>query len=409
VPWRKYHTIWFVMAFGWVALYVVRMGIAPVLGMIMEEFHISYAAAGSLFSAIFLSYTLMQVPSGYLGDRFGRRKILILSTLLWFFFSLATAIVQTFAMLVLIRFLTGFAHGAYFGNEKPTIVAFTPAEKMGQGQAVSFMGLAFGFFLAVFFSGMIADYTHNWRWVFVVFSVPSIITSFLLFKYLQDPAPGPKKDAPEIRAAYKKAFMGRDLWLMYVLGFALLYAYWLLATWMPSIYMEMGIATITKSSVLSGILGLVGLPGLFVIGTLSDTFSRRGLSRKWFVAGSTMCWALLMLFMAYAVGTRCSSTLITVLYLCSGFFAFGVWPAYYALLGDLAPKNILGTTFGLANLIGFLSSWVAPFFTGWIKDTTGSFAGGMYVAAFVLMAGFVLIVAVRTPDTRKALETKTDG
>ena len=40
VPWRKYHTIWFVMAFGWVALYVVRMGISPVLGMIMEEFHV---------------------------------------------------------------------------------------------------------------------------------------------------------------------------------------------------------------------------------------------------------------------------------------------------------------------------------------------------------------------------------
>ena len=57
MPWRKYHTIWFVMAFGWVALYVVRMGISPVLGMIMEEFHISYATAGSLFSAIFLSYT----------------------------------------------------------------------------------------------------------------------------------------------------------------------------------------------------------------------------------------------------------------------------------------------------------------------------------------------------------------
>jgi len=389
------------MAFGWVALYVVRMGIAPVLGMIMEEFHISYATAGSLFSAIFLSYTLMQVPSGYLGDRFGRRKILILSTLLWFFLSLATALVQTFAMLVLIRFLTGFAHGAYFGNEKPTIVAFTPAEKMGQGQAVSFMGLAFGFFLAVFFSGMIADYTHNWRWVFVVFSVPSLITSFLIFRHIQDPAPGPKPDGAEMRAAYKKAFMGRDLWLMYVLGFALLYAYWLLATWMPAIYMEMGIATITTSSVLSGLLGLVGLPGLFFIGTLSDTFSRRGLDRKWFVAGSAMSWALLMLFMAYAVQTRCSSTLITVLYLCSGFFAFGVWPAYYALLGNLAPTGIVGTTFGLANLIGFLSSWVAPFFTGWIKDTTGSFAGGMYVAAFVLMAGVVLIAAVRTPANEK--------
>jgi len=397
VPWQKYHTIWFVMAFGWVSLYVVRMGIAPVLGMIMEEFHISYATAGSLFSAIFLSYTLMQVPSGYLGDRFGRRKILILCTLLWFFFSLGTALVQSFAMLVAIRVLTGFAHGAYFGNEKPTIVAFTPAEKLGQGQAVSFMGLAFGFFLAVFFSGMIADYTHNWRWVFVVFSIPSIITSFLVFKYIQDPKPIPNNDAAQIRAAYRKAFMGRDLLLMYVLGFTLLYAFWLLATWMPSIYLEIGISGITTSSVLSGILGLVGLPGLFVIGTLSDTFSQRGLGRKWFVAASTLIWALLMFAMAYAVEIRASSALISVLYLTSGFFAFGVWPPYYALLSELAPKEIVGTTFGLANLIGFLSSWVAPWFTGWVKDSTGSFSGGLYVAAFVLATGIILILAVKTP------------
>ncbi len=402
MPWRKYHTIWFVMAFGWVALYVVRMGIAPVLGMIMEEFQISYATAGSLFSAIFISYTLMQVPSGFLGDRIGRRKTLILATLLWFFFSLGTALVQSFTMLVILRFLTGFAHGAYFGNEKPTIVAFTPAEKMGQGQAVSFMGLAFGFFLAVFFSGMIADVTHNWRWVFVVFSIPSIVTTFLVFKFVRDPEPGPKEDAAQTRAAYKRAFMGRDLWLMYVLGFSLLYAYWLLATWMPAIYMELGIATITASSVLSGILGLVGLPGLFTIGTLSDTFSKKGVSRKWFVAGGTFIWALLMLAMAYGVEVRASNTLITILYLCSGFFAFGVWPAYYAILGDLAPKGVVGTTFGLANLIGFLSSWVAPFFTGWIKDTTGSFAGGMYVAAVILGAAVVLMLAVKTPQNLKA-------
>ena len=385
------------MAFGWVALYVVRMGISPVLGMIMEEFQISYATAGSLFSAIFLSYTLMQVPSGYLGDRFGRRKILILSTVLWFFFSLGTALVQSFAMLVAVRFMTGFAHGAYFGNEKPTIVAFTPAGKMGQGQAVSFMGLAFGFFLAVFFSGMIADYTHNWRWVFVVFSFPSIVTSFLVYKYIEDPKPIPKKDSAGNRAAYRKAFMGRDLWLMYTLGFTLLYAFWLLATWMPSIYQEIGISGMTASSVLSGILGLVGLPGLFIIGTLSDSFSRRGVGRKWFVAASALMWALLMFAMAYAVETRGSSTVITVLYLTSGFFAFGVWPPYYALLGELAPKEIVGTTFGLANLIGFLSSWVAPSFTGWVKDTTGSFSGGLYVAAFVLTAGIILILAVRTP------------
>ncbi|MBW2708860.1 MAG: hypothetical protein JRD04_06200 [Deltaproteobacteria bacterium] len=57
----------------------------------------------------------------------------------------------------------------------------------------------------------------------------------------------------------------------------------------------------------------------------------------------------------------------------------------------------MGTTFGLVHLIGFLSSWVAPFFTGWIKDIPGSFSGGLYVAAFVLAAGIILILAVKTP------------
>ena len=107
MSWQRYHTVWLIMGFGWISLYLVRMGIAPILGMIMEEFRLSYAMAGSLFSVIFFSYTLMQLPSGNLGDRFGRRKILILSTSLWFLLSLATAAVQTFTMLIIVRFLTG--------------------------------------------------------------------------------------------------------------------------------------------------------------------------------------------------------------------------------------------------------------------------------------------------------------
>jgi MFS family permease len=393
------------MALGWVSLYIVRMGITPVLGMIMEEFQISYATAGSLFSTIFFSYTIMQLPSGYLGDRFGRRKILIVSTLLWFFLSLATALVQTFAMLVAVRVLTGFAHGTFFGNEKPTIVAYTPAEKMGQGQAVSFIGLAFGFFIAVFFSGMIADFTHNWRWVFVVFSVPSLIASFLIFKYVKDPErTGSAEKATAALPAFKKAFSNGNLWLMYLLGFTLLYAYWLLASWMPSIYQEIGITGVTTSSLLSGILGLMGIPGLFISGTLSDRFIQKGLDRKWFIAINAFVWTLLMLGIAYAVEIKASGTVISVLYFASGFVAFGVWPPYYALLGELAPKEAVGTTFGLANFIGFLSAWVAPSLTGYMKDVTNSFSGGLYVAASVLAAGVILSLLVRKPLGQKMVK-----
>ncbi len=398
MPWQYYHTVWLVMGFGWVSLYLVRMGIAPLLGMIMEEFNISYATAGSLFSVIFYSYTFMQLPSGYFGDRFGRRRILISGTILWFILSLATAAVQTFTMLVIVRFLTGIAHGIYFGNDRPTITAFTPKEKMGKGQGISFMGLALGFFISVVLAGVIADYSGSWRCVFIVFSIPSMITSYLIFKYIQEP-PRPSSDNADLntRPAYRRAFIDRDLWLMYLSGFVMLFGYWMISTWMPSIYREIGITGITSSSLLSGIFGLIGIPGLLISGVLTDIIARKGYGRKGLIALNVFLWALLMLGLGYAVENRASTTLISILFFSSALVVFGAWPPYYALLSELVPAEIMGTTFGLANFIGFMSAWIAPYFTGWIKDTTGSFSGGLYVSGLLLAIGVILILAIRPP------------
>ena len=213
------------MGFGWVSLYLLRMGMGPILHMLIEEFNISYATAGLLFSAIFCSYSAMQLPSGYLGDRFGRKKILIIGTFLWFVLSLVTAVAQTFRMLVVVRFLTGIAHGVYFGNDRPTIIAFTPRGKMGQEQAISLIGLAFGFFLSVFLSGIIADYFQSWRFVFIVFSVPSLVTCLLLSKYVREPSRSPSDGGePNPKPLYRQVFLNRDLWLMYLLGATILFA-----------------------------------------------------------------------------------------------------------------------------------------------------------------------------------------
>lgn len=399
MSWQYYHTVWFVMGFGWVSLYLVRIGIAPIIGMIMEEFLISYATAGSLFSAIFISYTLMQLPAGYLGDRFGRRKLFILGTLVWFVLSVATSLVQTFAMLVLVRFLTGIAHGIYFGNDRPTIVAFTPREKMAQGQGVSFMGLALGFFLSVILAGYIAEFTGDWRWVFVAFSVPSLVTSFLMYRYIREPeridaGPGVSHGSP----SFRRAFTDRNLWLMYLAGFAMLYGYWLMATWMPSIFQEIGIKSVGASAFLTGILGLIGIPGLFASGIFSDLMLRRGYGRKWLIVIYVLVWTAVMLGMGYAVeNLRSSPLLISILFFGSGFVVFGVWSPYYALLSELAPQDSVGTTFGLANFIGFMSAWIAPYLTGYMKDTTGSFSGGLYLAGALMTVGAVLLTMVRAP------------
>jgi len=383
------------MGFGWISLYLVRMGLAPLIGMIMEEFQISYATAGALFSAVFYAYGLMQLPAGYLGDRFGRRRILVIGTFLWFLLSLATVFAKTFTMLILARLLTGMAHGIYFGNDRPTITAYTPKEKMGQGQGISFMGLCLGLFFSVFLAGMIAEYFQRWRLVFVVFSFPSLITSFMIFKYIQEP-PGLSSDGKPLqtRLAYREALIDRNLWLMYIVGFLMLFAYWVLVTWMPSIYKEMGIKGVTNQSLLSGIMGLIGVPGLIISGMLSDWIVQKGYRRKGFIATAMLIWALLMLGLGFAIENRTSSTLIAILSLSSALFVFGVWAPYFALLSEMAQKAIVGTTFGVANFIGSLSAWVAPSLTGWMKDNTGSFAAGLYLSGFLMVGGVILMMAV---------------
>ncbi|MBW1948299.1 MAG: MFS transporter [Deltaproteobacteria bacterium] len=339
MAWQPYHSVWFILGFGWIALYLVRMGISPVLGLIMEEFHLSHAAAGALFSVIFYSYSAMQLPAGHLGDRFGRKKILVAGTLLWFFLSLATAAVRSFGMLVVVRFLTGIAHGIYFGNDRPTIIAHTPKEKMGKGQGISFIGLALGFFLSVFLAGLIADAFGNWRWVFVIFSLPSLLASFLIHRYIHEPdrePSGPSETAPHFR----RAFTDGNLWLMYITGFVMLYGFWLVATWMPAIYREIGVTDITTGALLSGVLGLMGMAGLLVSSILTDRLALLGYGRKGFVSVCILVWALLMMATGYAVENHPSQILISILFLSSGLFVFGVWPPYYALLSELVPRGL---------------------------------------------------------------------
>ena len=156
------------------SLYMVRVGMSPILVPIMEEFHLNYAQAGFLSSAVFWAYTSMQIPSGYMGDRWGRRRFLLLGTLSWSILCLLTGFVTSFALLFLVRFLTGMAEGTYFGNDRPIIAAYTPSEKMGMGQGISTMGMGFGMGFGILLAGQIAEW-WGWRSVFILYAIPSII------------------------------------------------------------------------------------------------------------------------------------------------------------------------------------------------------------------------------------------
>ena len=105
MPWQPYHTVWALLVFGWIGNYVVRMAFAPLLDPIMAEFGLSHAGAGFLFSVFFYGYTMMQIPAGFLGGRFGRKRVLVAGILLVAGATLLHGLAPTLSVLVLARLL----------------------------------------------------------------------------------------------------------------------------------------------------------------------------------------------------------------------------------------------------------------------------------------------------------------
>ena len=211
--WPYYYTVWGVLIFGWITNYLVRAGLSPVLIPLMKEFNLTYSQAGLLASAFFYAYALMQFPAGYLGDRIGKKRILIICSLGWGITSLGTALAPTVAVLFLFRFLTGLAEGTYFSNDRPIIAYYTPAEKAGFGQGLSFTGLGMGMCLGILLAGWICE-AWGWRTVFFIFTLPALAASFIISRIIKEPPRGAYQSVGGRKIPLASLFRHRDLWLL---------------------------------------------------------------------------------------------------------------------------------------------------------------------------------------------------
>lgn len=399
---ERYHTIWLILIFGWITNYMVRSSLSPLLIPIIKEFELSYTQAGILATAFFYAYTLMQLPAGYIGDRLGRKFVLVICTSWWGLMSLLTGLANSFLSIFIFRFLTGIGEGAYFSNDRPIISAYTPEKKRGFGQGISFIGLGMGMFIGISLAGWISD-LFGWRAVFIIYAIPSFLASLLIFLLIREPKKLELRS--DSRVPYSLIFRSRDLWLLYIGGISGIYALYVVGTWAPAIFKEMGAKGLTQSSFYSSLLGVSAIPGLSLTGLVSDRLIKKGLGRKGLIAIEFFLMAIFMLLLGYGLEKKVNLYLFIFLFFMTGFFIWGHWAAFYALLPDIVPYEILGTTYGFTNTIHFLGSIIAPWATGWIKDVTASFSWGLYLSALFCIFGGILIFAVK-PSFRFKMERR---
>lgn len=390
--WPPYVLVWILFVFAWVSNYLIRMGLAALLPPIIAELDLSYTHAGVLASAFFTSYTVMQIPAGLLGDRYGRRRILLIGLVAGALASASTGLAVSFATLLGARLFVGAAQGCLFSNDRSIISAVTPREKLALGQAVSFTGPGLGLTLGLLLGGILGEWLP-WRMVFVLFAFPALAAALLIGRLV--PAPPPLPAERPLSARLAEVLRHTDLWLLGTSGATVMWVQYVLATWAPLLFLEAGVSELGRAGLYASLQGLAGVGGLLAGGWLADYADQHGLGRKAVLAASLTAVTAAMAVLAGLLAWRVSVVGLAVGLFLTAFCAWGVWGPAFALLGEVFHGRDLSTAFGLFNTLCVLGAMVGPAVTGWARDLTGSFAAAGFLSAAVALAGAVVTLLIR--------------
>lgn len=392
MPIPFYAVIWGILVYTWICNYLIRMALSSLLPPIMEEFGLSYASAGFLSTGFFYAYLAMQLPAGFLGDRFGRKRLLLAGVLLGAAASALTGLATSLTTLFLARLLTGLSQGFLFSNDRVIIAATTPREKMALGQGVSFSGPGLGTTLGLLLAGALGV-IMPWRYVFFLFALPPLAAAFLLWRVVPEPPQATAAADPDW--PFRRVLRNGDFWLLGITGIMPVYVQFLLATWGPLLFSEIGITDLGRSASLASLQGLMAPVGLLVSGLVADRVHRQGMHRKVVIVVAVVMTTLSMIAMGAVIQARGPAWLLTLLMLLASFSMWCTWSPSYALVGGLFPASVMGKAFGLYNSTCFIGAILSPFLTGWIRDVTGSFAAGLYGVAALSVVSVVTALAIQ--------------
>ena len=205
--------IFFLLLFWslWYVNFSARTVISPLLPIIEDEFAISHAVAGSIFSFLSIGYTITLLLSGVLSPRIGYKRsialgLLILMTSL-FFLRYAT----TYTSLAVASLFIGLGAGIYLPCAIPLITAVFGRNHWGKAIAFHETAASFSVFSIPLLTAIALRFL-NWRTIFFILSVACLIVCVFFFIFSPDPSPQRVK-----KVRFSSVLRRGDFWVMAVL------------------------------------------------------------------------------------------------------------------------------------------------------------------------------------------------
>lgn len=339
-----------------------------------KEFSLNSAMLGWVFSAGLLGLLPGAFVGGWLADRLGRKRILIVAVLLFGVFSLGTAHAWDYPTLLIARLMTGLGLGAAL----PILIAITseaaPERLRSTAVSVTYCGVPLGGALASLI-GM-AGVGEGWRTVFYVGGIAPLIVALLLMVLLEESqafrirSQAAAPPGGTLSHLFGSGQLSRTLLLWLACFFTLTVLYMLL-NWLPSLLIGQGF-TRPQASAVQILFNLGGATGSLLTGRMMD----RG------YAGRGVCIAYAGMLVSLAgLGFANSFSAMLLAGFSAGYCALGAQLVLYALAPTLYPTQVRATGVGASVAIGRLGSVAGPLAAGQILAAGAGVSGLLFAAS----------------------------
>jgi MFS transporter, ACS family, glucarate transporter len=390
-----------------------------------KQLGLDSVSLGYIFSAFSWAYVIGQIPGGWLLDRFGSRRVYFWSIVTWSSLTLLQGFVSIFSnafmivsALVLLRFLVGFAEAPSFPGNSRIVAAWFPANERGTAAAIFNSAQ---YFATVMFAPLMGWIIHtiNWQSVFFVMGVSGIAASFVWLLVIYDPDKHPSINHAEfeyieqggglvrIDAArvangqsasfrwdvIKQLFSSRMMVGVFIAQYCINALTYFFISWFPVYLIQARHMSILKVGIVAAIPALCGFAGGILGGLMSDGLQRLGFSLT--VSRKLPIVLGMLLSTSIVVANYVNIDAVVIAVMALAFFGKGIGALGWAVMSDIAPKEITGLSGGVFNMIGNMSGIVTPIAIGYIVKDSGSFNGGLaFVAAHAVLAVISYLVIV---------------
>jgi putative MFS transporter len=414
--------------------------VAFLLPSAQQEWGLDNGQLGVIGSATPFGFLFGAVIAGLLGDRIGRKKVMMYALAFYATFSVIAAFAPNYELFLGARVLAGLGAGAESAIIAPFLSEFVPAKRRGWFVGALAGFFSFGFVMAALIGRFIVPtFEDGWRIAQVVTAVPIVMLlwwrralpespRYLLQNGRDDEAerivanlerrvedatgrPLPPVAATATRVATEtpkvnllsalkflwSPAMARRTAVIWLVWFVITFSYYGFFSWIPTLLVQRGI-TVTKSFEFSLIIYLAQIPGYFSAAWLSEKLDRKN-TIALYLSGSAVC--------AFWLSQMDSPVAITVAGAVLSFFLNGTYAGVYSYTPEVFPTWIRATGTGLSSAFGRVGSILAPTIIGLSAASLG-FAGVFGLTTAVLAVGVACVLVFGLATAGRSLEDLTE-